>query len=281
VTSTASVPVLGGVVHVEEAGSGAPLVLLHGLGGDATFWMRELDALAGRFRVIALDLRGSGRTATASTEHEVEDLADDVAAVLDALGIERAHVVGFSMGGYVAQAFAVRHPERLARLVLAATSTTLNPQLRAFVDGVLAAYEAGIGPARMYDLVWPWLFSPAFIGDPAHADWFAYPEDDPLEQSLEAWRGQYLAQRRFDGSADLARIAAPTLVLLGEQDRLVAVEEAAAIAARMPDARLVVVPGAGHLVNVEEPARFDAEIVAFLTAADAGVSEPGATPSAV
>jgi 3-oxoadipate enol-lactonase len=256
----------GAAVSWEESGSGEPLVLLHGLGGDAGFWARERAELADRYRVIAIDLRGSGRTVTVSTEHEIADLADDVAAVLDRLGVRRAHVVGFSMGGYVAQAFAVRHPDRLARLVLAATSATLNPQLRAFVNAVLDVSESGIRPDQMYDLIWPWLFSPAFIGDPAHADWFVYPEDDPAEQSPAAWRGQYLAQRRFDGSAELGRIAAPTLVVVGEQDRLVAVEEARAFAGAIAGARFEVVTGAGHLVNVEEPARWTALVAEFLAA---------------
>jgi 3-oxoadipate enol-lactonase len=264
-----SVTVPGAVVRFDDAGRGAPVVLLHGLGGDAGFWTREREQLADRFRVITIDLRGSGRTVTDAPDHEIADLADDVVAVLDRLGIARAHVVGFSMGGYVAQSLAVRHPSRVDRLVLAATSATLNAQLRLFMDAVLAAWEAGVGPDGMFALVAPWLFSPAFVAEPANAAWFALPPDDPEEQSLAAWRGQYLAQRRFDGTGELTRIACPTLVLTGRQDVLVPEDEARAFADRIRGARCVLVPDAGHLVNVEKPERFIAAVDRFLTSGTA------------
>jgi 3-oxoadipate enol-lactonase len=252
-------------VYWEEHGSGDALVVLHGLGGDIGFWGAHLPAFADRFRVIAIDLRGSGRTPASPGGHEIADLADDVAAVLDDAGVDRAHVFGFSMGGYVAQSFAVRHAERLDRLVLGATSARLNGQIGMFVDAVLDSYESGIGPARMFDLIAPFLFSIPFVEDPANAPFFEYPEDDPFEQTLGAWRELYLAQRRFDGRDALGSIAAPTLVMVGSEDRFVAVPEARAFADAIRGSRLVVYPGLGHLINVEAQQRFEDDVMTFLT----------------
>lgn len=145
-------------INWTSEGDGDVLVLLHGLGGDIGFCETELVRLSSRFQTIAIDLRGSGGTPATVGGHTIADLADDVAAVLDDAGVDTAHVLGFSMGGLVAQEFALRHPARLRRLVLASTFAVMNPQAR--ID---------------------------FIADPAHRDFFHYP-DDEVDQGTEAWR---------------------------------------------------------------------------------------------
>jgi len=254
----------GNPVHWVEAGSGPPVVLLHGLGGDTGFWAAERVAWAARFRLILIDLRGHGATPASPGGHSIDDLADDVVAVLDAIGIEAAHVVGFSMGGLVAQSLAVRHPGRVARLVLASTYAVMNPQARLFLDAVLDTYERSQDPAQMYRLIFPWLFSVAFLADPAHGALLAGSDADLDDQSLAAWRAAYLAQRRFDGRAQLGRIAAPALVIAGRDDRLVDLADARALADGVPGGELAVLAGAGHLVNVEQPDAFRASVETFL-----------------
>ncbi|MFF6983478.1 alpha/beta fold hydrolase [Streptomyces sp. NPDC008343] len=244
-----------GPVHWTDDGHGEPVVLLHGLGGDASFWEAERKALAERFRVIAIDLRGSGLTPTSAVGAGIDDLADDVAAVLADQALGSAHIVGFSMGGLVAQAFAVRHPESTDRLVLAATYAAMGAQSRLFLDAVLDVYSGGATPRQMFDLICPWLFSTDFLADPANGVFLQYPEDDPLEQSLEDWRALYLAQQVFDGSAALSTITAPTLILAGDEDQLAPVREAEILARGIPGARLRTLPG-GHLFNVEAPDTF-------------------------
>ena len=120
-------------VYWSTVGEGPALVLLHGLGGDRAFWAAETRQLSGDFQVIALDLRGSGPTPVTDDGHSMATLADDVGAVLDAAGIESAHIVGFSMGGLVAQALAARHPQRVDRLAC---------------DQRLSHCFASIGPSR-------------------------------------------------------------------------------------------------------------------------------------
>jgi 3-oxoadipate enol-lactonase len=263
-----SIAVPGATVHSRISGAGEAVVLLHGLGGDSRFWDGVAGRLAEDFQVVAIDLRGSGLTTTLSRDHDIADLADDVAAVLDHLGVVSAHVVGFAMGGFVAQSFAVRHASRVRRMVLAATSATLNPQLRAYLDGVLDVYESGISPRQMHNLVWPWSFAPDFIDEPSHRHYFAYTDDDPMEQSLASWRGQYLAQRRFDGAAALGTITAPSLVLAGGTDPFVPLGEATAFAKAIDAARIREYGDCGHLMALERPDRFASDVRRFLL--DAG-----------
>jgi 3-oxoadipate enol-lactonase len=165
------------------------------------------------------------------------------------------------MGGNVAQQLAARYPERIDRLVLASTFARMNAQARLFLDAVLETYQQNRRPAQLLRLVYPWLFSIRFLADPANAGFLAAAEAAPDDQPFEAWRALYLAQQRFDARAHLARVQAATLVVAGDEDRLVSLDDARELAAGIPDARLVVVPGAGHLVNVEagEPFRWEVE----------------------
>jgi 3-oxoadipate enol-lactonase len=253
-----------GPVHWAEAGAGPPLVLLHGLGGDIGFWAAEQAAWRARFRLILVDLRGHGRTPASAGGHSIADLADDVAAVLAAAGVESAHVLGFSMGGLVAQSLAVRYPDRVARLVLASTYAVMNPQARLFLDAVLQCYEDSQDPVLMYRLIFPWLFSAGFLADPANRAWLPGDDLDLDDQSLADWRAAYLAQRRFDGRPQLGRIGAPTLVIAGGEDRLVSRGDVNALADGVSGAHLTVLAGSGHLINVEQPGVFRAAIEDFL-----------------
>jgi 3-oxoadipate enol-lactonase len=246
-----------GPVHWIRDGHGPPLVLLHGLGGDVEFWTAEISALHHAFDVIAIDLRGSGDTPATNGGHTIDDLADDLAAVLDGLSLGSAHIVGFSMGGNVAQAFATRYPERVDRLVLASTFAVMNAQARGFLDAVLDVYATGATSKQMFDLICPWLFSLSFLTDPANGDYFKYPEGgQEEEQSMDAWRQLYLAQRAFDARDRLASVVADTLVLVGEHDSLVSIDDARELIDGIPSADLDVITGAGHLINIEAPKQF-------------------------
>jgi pimeloyl-ACP methyl ester carboxylesterase len=266
-----------GPVHWAEAGAGPPVVLLHGLGGDIGFWAAEAADWQAQFRLLLIDLRGAGSTPPSPGGHSIADLADDVAAVLDAAGVRAAHVVGFSMGGLVAQSFAVRHPARIDRLVLASTYAVMNPQARLFLDAVLRTYEDSRDAAQLYRLIFPWLFSVEFLADPANRALLPGADLELDDQPMEDWRAAYLAQQRFDGRDQLGRIAAPALVVAGSEDRLVSLEDARALARGIPGADLAVLAGAGHLINVEQPDWFRATVGNFLARP---APAPGAAPAA-
>lgn len=257
-----------GQIHWVEAGPqhGAPaVVLLHGLGGDAGFWAAEQQSLARHFRVLAVDLRGSGSSPSSDGPFSIQDLAREVVGVLDAAGIDAAHVVGFSMGGLVAQAMAVEYPARVCRLVLAATFATTNVQARLFLHAVGSVYRGGASAKQMFELVLPWLFSSRFLSDPRAAPYLDYPEDADEEQPREDWLKLLDAQLAFDGQPRLLSIKAPTLVIAGEEDRLASLADAEQLAQGIKGGVLQVLQG-GHLMNVESPEAFQQALVSFLAA---------------
>ena len=245
-----------GPIHWIQKGSGTPVVLLHGLGGDVGFWEAEIGALASRHRVIAIDLRGSGATPPSPGGHSMDDLADDVIAVLDDLDLERAHVVGFSMGGCVAQALAVRHQHRVDRLVLASTFAVMNAQARLFLDAVAVAYSRTASAKEVFDLICPWLFAIPFLADPANATYLRYDDDTIDFAEMNAWMSAYSALQRFDNRAVLTSVSAPTLVVAGRHDSLASIDDSEYLRDSIPEARMLVIENAGHLTNIEQPVAF-------------------------
>lgn len=249
----------------ELHGHGEPLVLLCGLGGDHTFWQPSLPVLGAHYQVLVFDPRGSGQSETPEAPYTMAQLADDLAGLLDALGWPSAHVLGFSMGGNVALTFALQFPARVRKLVLGATYAVMNPQVRLFLDAVLEVYAHGATPRQMFQLIAPWLFSTAFLTRPEAATLLQFAEDEPYPQPLYAWRNQYAAQRAFDLVAQLPQLAVPTLILAGGHDRLAHPEDAQLLARHLPQAELVLLPEAGHLLNYEQPVQFHAAVLRFLS----------------
>lgn len=241
------------------------VVLIHGLGGDALFWTAEQKVLARRFRVLAVDLRGSGLSPGSPEQFSIQDLADDVASVLDEAKISSAHVVGFSMGGVVAQALALAAPSRVKCLVLAATFATINPQARLFLEAIGSVYRDGASNKQLFDLVVPWLFSMRFLADLRSTPYVTYPEEEAVEQSREDWLRLLDALLAFDGRAQLSCIQTPTLVVCGDEDRLAPMAGADELAEGIKGSILRVIAG-GHLMNIESPDEFMAHVEGFLLA---------------
>lgn len=252
-------------LYYEVHGSGQPLVLISGLGGDATFWTSSLVTLTRHFQVIIFDNRGIGRSAMPDVPYTIEQMADDIADLLDELRIQTAHILGFSMGGCIAQAFAVRHPHRLQKLIISASYARMGRQSQWFIDAVLSVYETGATGKQMYYLILPWLFSSGYLKRPESDTMLDFDENDPLQQPLHAFRRQYLAQREFDYRAELAQITAPTLVLAGENDALVPLADARELASGIPHSHFFAFPEAGHLFNWEQPRLFHTRVLEFLS----------------
>jgi pimeloyl-ACP methyl ester carboxylesterase len=254
-----------GPIHWIAAGEGAPLVLLHGLGGDVSFWASEIAALSADFRTIAIDLRGSGSTPPTPGGHTMTDLADDIAAVLDDLHLDRAHIAGFSMGGCVAQAFAIQYPDRVDRLILASTFAVMNPQARLFLDAVAATYARTASAKEMFDLICPWLFSIPFLADEQNAAYLRYDDNTIDFDEMASWNSLYAAQQQFDSRSTLNTITAPTAVIAGRHDSLVSLSDAEYLRDHLSDAHLTIIENAGHLTNLEQPAVFLDTIQSHLT----------------
>lgn len=258
------VDVGGASLHVEEYGAGPPLLLLGGLGASTLLWFRQIDALRRRFRVVAPDNRGAGRSDAPPGPYTIALLAADALAVLDALGIERAHVLGASMGGYIAQELALAHPDRVDRLVLACT-TMGGPDGVAPEPGVLEAFFAtDVDPAahlrRLYGLFAApeWLRTHAALVDGFIAHRLRTPTPS------HAFAAQAEAAGAFDASTRLAGLRVPTLVLHGTDDRVVPAANAQRLAAAVPGALLQLIPGTGHVFFQEQPEAFNAAVERFL-----------------
>ncbi|WP_225625801.1 alpha/beta fold hydrolase [Streptomyces werraensis] len=253
-------------LHVTEAGSGAPLLMLHGVGVDASAQRREIEALARCHRVIAPDLRGHGRS-TRPAAFSLRDHVDDMIGLLDELGLARTAVLGGSMGSYVAQALALAVPQRVSELILVlATSHGRTSS----TDRVLAEHAdelRGLSRERQQQWLSDRLFAPETppsVRDQVH-DWYVSRHSLGLALSPEQIEAANKAVLGFDFRADLATLEIPTLLISGRHDILNPPAEAERMARLLPSARLEVFEHSGHLPSLEEPERFDSTVLAFLT----------------
>ena len=250
--------------YVEEAGDGGPLVFVHGFALSSASWEASFAYFAGQgHRAVRYDWRGHGRTGVGPT-YRFPQLVDDLRVLLDDLEIERAVICGHSMGGYIALAFAVQHPHRVRKLILA--DTTPHDEV-ASATGFCSFIEGPGGVESFWQGFSPVLFSPAFASShPAaiHSDHNRFLSNRPegLCHALEA-----LAPGAYDARPSLGGIEMPTLVIAGGADVIFSpatVQQP--LAAAIPGARLVLIPGAGHMSIEEQPAAFNAEVTSFLRA---------------
>jgi pimeloyl-ACP methyl ester carboxylesterase len=251
-------------LHWEATGVGEPVLLIMGLGLGGGAWWRTVPVLARRLRVITFDHRGVGRSRAFSYAYTTSAMADDAATVLDAAGVERAHVYGISLGGMVAQALALRHPERVRSLVLGATSPG-GPRAARPSAEVTAFYRRR---PRMAPEEAAWESVPINYGPRCRAEHVERIEEDIARRlanpfSERAYRAQLFAAAWHNSLAALSRIAVPTLVVHGALDRVIPVENAHLIAERIPGARLRILEDVGHLYTTEEP-EADRAIARFL-----------------
>jgi 3-oxoadipate enol-lactonase len=253
-----------------DRGQGRPIVLLliHGFPLDHRMWDAQLAGLADQARVIAPDLRGFGRSAAAlAGPLTMDQHADDLAGLLDHLAIERAVVAGLSMGGYIAFAFWRRHRERVQGLVLADTRAERDsPQAQANRDAsAVKVREAGVAALAgdmLPRLLAPATLAPASLAQPRLVERMrAMMADQPADTVIAALAG---LRDRPDSRPTLPTVAVPTLVLAGEHDALTPPADASAMAAAIPGARLVAIPGAGHMGPLEKPRAVNAALRGFL-----------------
>jgi pimeloyl-ACP methyl ester carboxylesterase len=255
-------------LYVEEHGGGFPLLLIQGLGYAVWAWRHQLGPFSECLRTIAFDNRGAGRSFKPPGPYSIELLASDAAAVLVGRGIERAHVLGLSMGGFIAQTLALRRPELVERLVLVATSPGgpgSLPQPQATTDAWAAA--AGLPPAEFARATAHLSFAPGWTDE--HPGEYESLLASRLEFPTppESWAAQYAACLAFDrDGVPIERIAAPTLVIRGDRDRIVDPRNSELIARRIPGARLETFAGCGHLTPLEAPTLFNATVLDFLLA---------------
>lgn len=237
------------VHHVITGPEGAPvLVLSNSMGADLRMWDGVIDTLSEHFRVVRYDTRGHGHSPSAPGPYSMDDLADDVVALLDTLGVAKAHLVGLSLGGMMGMRLAARDPERIDRLVLLCTGAFLEVG-PAYTERAAQVRADGTGSVAE-GVVSRW-FTPSYLEE--HPDIRAFHEQMCAATSPEGYAGSCEAIVTMDLRPDLPQIKAPTLAIAGEDDPATPPHYLREIAEGVPDGRLVVVPDAAHLAAAQQP----------------------------
>jgi 3-oxoadipate enol-lactonase len=259
----------GQELYYETHGDGPPLVLVMGIGYDSSLWtLQQVPELSTRFRVVLLDNRDAGRSSRADHPYSIADMADDVAGLLDALEIDRTHLLGLSMGAMIGMEFALRHVDRLDRLVLAGPAAA---PARSAVDpiAVWSWVKANDPSGEVFGAQqFTWLFSTAFLrNQQAVQETVALLASNPNPVDPEAYDRQAQAYLQFDAIDRLGGIKAPTLVIVGEQDLLTPPWVAREVVGGIPGARYELLTGEGssHVLPLERPDDFNQLVMNFLT----------------
>jgi pimeloyl-ACP methyl ester carboxylesterase len=249
----------GTSISFTRGGEGPPLILLHGAEADHSMFDAFAALLAPNFSVIAYDQRDSGGTRNPATPYGLAELADDAAALIAALGFQRAHVFGTSLGGAIAQALAVRHPARIERLVLASTFRVGTPLALINPQDFPRFAELRAGLPQTLSEFATFFFPPDHIT--AHPEALDIFKSNTRTAEQRQRRGAILSQQV---QIDLATITVPTLVLAGAEDRLIPAAHTLSLARELPNAVAVAIAGAGHVGTIQKPAAVAAEVRAFL-----------------
>jgi 3-oxoadipate enol-lactonase len=251
----------GARIYWDEQGSGEPVLLIMGLGYPSYLWHRTRPALKQRYRTIALDNRGSGQSDAPQGPYSIALMASDAAAALDAAGVESAHVFGLSMGGMIAQEFALQYPARVRSLILGCTAAGGPNAVRAEKHVTDTLTSRDLGSEALMQAMRPFVYDSGTHVDRIEEDlairrqWFPRPEAYMAQlQGIFAWE----AYSRLD------KIATPTLVIHGQTDRLVPAGNSKLIAARISGSKLVMLPRASHIFTTDQPEASHKAIVDFL-----------------
>jgi 3-oxoadipate enol-lactonase len=252
------------VAYTEAGPADAPvLVLSNSLGATRAMWDPQVPALAERFRVVTYDTRGHGKSPAPAGPYSIDDLTDDVVALLDRLGVERVHLAGVSLGGMTGMRLAAREPARVHRLAVFCSSVKPDPQ--GFLDRARAVRAGGTAPLAPA-VVSRWL-TPDYAAQ--HPDLVAGLESMVAGADDEGYAACGEAVGRLDLRDDLGRIGAPTLVVSGAEDPALPPEHQRVIAGGIPGAELLTV-AAAHLANLEQPVQVSGALLGHLGAAGSG-----------
>lgn len=249
-------------LHCEVEGEGPWVVLCHALACDLRMWDEQVAALRERFRVVRFDTRGHGASSVPPAPYTFAQLVRDVQGLYAALRIEQAHLVGISLGGMVAQEFALAHPRYMASLVLCDTTSRYPEGTDKMWEERIATVRAG-GTGPLVEATLERWFTAPFRA--ARPDVMARIGAMIRETSAEGYIGCGAAVPTIDTTARLGAIGCPTLVIVGEHDAGTPLAMAQTIQRGVPGAELAVIPSASHLCNVEQPDAFNKVLLDFLT----------------
>jgi 3-oxoadipate enol-lactonase len=240
----------------------AIVMLSHSLGSNLHMWDPQMSALEKGFQVLRYDTRGHGASDVPEDAYSLDQLVADAVALLDALGIRKVDFVGLSMGGMIAQGLALKHADRVDRLVLCDTSAYMPPEAQPIVQERIDAAQKG-GMAALVDSTLARWFTPPYLQKQGAG--VAMIRNIFLTSPVAGYIGCSEAIRRLNYIAELPRITHPTLIMVGKEDPGTPVAAAQAIHERIAGSRLVVIPSASHLSNIEQAGVFRQNLLEFLS----------------
>ncbi len=250
--------------HYAQEGQGSDLVLIHGLGGHLQDWDIHLSDLARYHRVTRLDVRGFGESDKPPGPYSPEMFAKDLAGLFRACGITRAHVAGLSMGGMIAQRFALDFPEHVESLTLISTSSEVSAQAQAVWEKMATSVET-----RGFSLSTDFasrIYSPSFVKE--HPEAVQSMAAHTATNDPRAYAAAARAVGSYNWTADLSRVQVPTLIIQGMEDKLTPPGGSIKMSRAIPRSRLLMFPDCGHVVPEEKPELFTRTLLAFLAGVD-------------
>lgn len=251
-------------IYYEVKGSGEPLLLIAGFSSDLTIWSKMVSPLAEKYRVIVFDNRGVGRSSAPDSPYTIRQMADDTAGLLDEIQVDKAHVAGHSMGGMIAQEFALAYPQKVRSLMLLATCAKPDERNRTIIEswGELPRQVDAATAAR---LILPWIYTSRFYTRPgAVQQVIDLSLNNPFPPPPHGIFHQSRAIMGFDTADRLGQIRCPTLVLAGQEDILLPVRWSEELVRGIPGAELVVLEKTGHSLEIESAEAVAAAMMTFL-----------------
>lgn len=253
-------------LYYEESGDGPPVLLIAGLAANRLSWGQALPALQQRHRCIVLDNRGTGRSDVPPGPYTIDQMADDAAALIEALGIGPIDCVGRSLGSSVLQSLLINHQDSVRRAVLVSAFPSYTELQHRWLDALLFMRERGLDEVAAGVIGMPWVFTARLLADHERAFQAAQlARANPEPTSAEGFTAQATAIRAYDSRARLPEVRTPCLVLVGGEDVLTPPAQSIEIASLVPDSKLIVLPRGGHSVTLEYSEDVVAAIEGFLT----------------
>ena len=252
-------------LYYEIYGEGIPLFLVAGLASDSQSWQPVVEDLSAHCRVVIFDNRGVGRTSPQETEISIQKIADDCIGLADHLGLTSINLLGHSMGGLVALDCAIRYPEHIDKLVLAATSSFNSHRNNALFADWASSFESGMDQKLWFRNIFNWIFTAGFFeNEEALKEAIRFALEYPYPQSKIAFKNQVKAIADFNCTEGLSGMTAKTLVIGAKEDLLFPVNVCAQLAQAVPGAAFSLVDHAAHSIHMENPLAFIDTVLTFL-----------------
>jgi pimeloyl-ACP methyl ester carboxylesterase len=260
-----TVEVNGAKLYYETHGQGKPLVLIQGCGGNITMWEPQIEPLSKHFQLISFDNRGMGRSQVTPGDYTIQMLAQDTAGLIEQLGIEKAHILGWSMGGMIALELAIARPDLIDKLIISASASK-------FPESSIFLWKGFVDLLRhhQYESLSRWHMSLCFSHDffdnaGVVAATLNSLMNPPYPVTIEGFTNQTAALFSYDRRGQLQNLQIPTLLLGAEEDRFFPVSVVKETAADISEAKVEILPGS-HLYYIEHPDEFSKAVIAFLNA---------------